>query len=88
MISISPSSITHVLSSALDMFNYMKPVSYQYGKAPSRIKSYVSFWNVRERGPYVTFRHDPKKGNPRPGWTYRAARRNRKKAPWKSLLGD
>jgi len=59
-----------------------------YSKAPSSVKSYVSFWNVRERGPYTTLNYTSRKGDPRPGWTYRASRRNRMKADKKSLAGE
>lgn len=42
---------------------------------------YLKFWGVRKDGEYAA-----KKGKPRPGWTFRGARRNEaREAHWPTL---
>jgi hypothetical protein len=47
--------------------------------APRRIKSEVSVYDTGKQGILKHYNYTPKKGEPRPSWTYRANRRNARK---------
>jgi hypothetical protein len=44
--------------------------------APRRIKSIVSIYNSSRDGTLKSYNYPSDKGEPRPSWTYRTARRN------------
>lgn len=55
-------------------FNSFKGINHF--PAPRRIKSIVSIYNSRRDGTLKSYNYTHEKGEPRPAWTYRAARRN------------
>jgi hypothetical protein len=67
-------SMVSAMEAYANVFSMLSPINHF--PAPRRIKSIVSIYNSSRDGTLKSYNHQFNIGEPRPSWTYRAARRN------------